>query len=165
MLFVTYSTLSVITFELNLFFTKKDSGSGIVTWCLVGNTYEFMVGVEKECIRYGNDTYKVHKVRKGLHIINTKSGHEQLTAVDNGSTIVSYEELNKICWLELFVSTLNIKKKRYILNSYDGAAIVIKEMQDNLLFFNSCVQSLYLWYYYVLERIILFSFFTWWIGI
>ncbi|CAA7036194.1 unnamed protein product [Microthlaspi erraticum] len=40
---------------------------------LVGSTFEFLVGVEKEHIIYGNDIYKAHKVKKGLLIVHDDS--------------------------------------------------------------------------------------------
>ncbi|CAA7017924.1 unnamed protein product [Microthlaspi erraticum] len=45
---------------------------------LVGNSYKFLVGVEKEHIHYRNDTYKAHKVRKGLLILDAESANEQM---------------------------------------------------------------------------------------
>ncbi|CAA7047293.1 unnamed protein product [Microthlaspi erraticum] len=63
---------------------------------LVGKSFEFLVGVEKEHIVYGNDTYKVHKVKKGLLILDTESGDGPFTAIDNGSTIASGEELSVV---------------------------------------------------------------------
>ncbi|CAA7062000.1 unnamed protein product [Microthlaspi erraticum] len=63
---------------------------------LVGKSFEFLVGVEKEHIVYGNDTYKVHKVKKGLLILDTESGDGPFIAIDNGSTIASGEELSVV---------------------------------------------------------------------
>ncbi|CAA7056761.1 unnamed protein product [Microthlaspi erraticum] len=62
----------------------------------VGKSFEFLVGVEKEHIVYVNDTYKVQKVKKGLLILDTESGDGPFTAIDNGSTIASGEELSVV---------------------------------------------------------------------
>ncbi|CAA7030940.1 unnamed protein product [Microthlaspi erraticum] len=63
---------------------------------LVGNTFDFLVGVEKEHIMYGNDTYKAHKVKNGHITGHSDSANEIITVEDDLSQIHSDNEASVV---------------------------------------------------------------------
>ncbi|CAA7018007.1 unnamed protein product [Microthlaspi erraticum] len=63
---------------------------------LVGNTFDFLVGVEKEHIMYGNDTYKAHKVKNGYITCHSDSANEIITVEDDLSQIHSDNEASVV---------------------------------------------------------------------
>ncbi|CAA7018633.1 unnamed protein product [Microthlaspi erraticum] len=86
---------------------------------LVGKTFEFLVGVEKEHISYGNDTYKVHKVHTGEGIVKKDSSHDVISRVDTVSQIVSTDEASAV-------------KSNYLENSEAGATPSSKRQKDEV---------------------------------